>query len=229
MKRKTSTYFYGSQPMKFVGMDNTVEMELAINELINYVDSSLYTENLDQLQLIIDWGVIDIEKSESQDRIDYFLNQYKTMIDTIQTDTEIETAVLDEVKRKAVIELSSYDSNSYNETEKVLVDGYINEGLLAIENATDAITIAIVVEEQTALIRPIQQKEYKDKKMYLNTSTYDIQEILNGADPDLYPGESDFRLIQVYYNHFPGLKTNIGTSKPQPSYKLFTMSKEEVE
>lgn len=203
--------------------------EQAIAELKNYPDKSLYSINLERVEMIIAMGVEDINKSENATIMNGFLVNYKKIIDAIETDEQIRLRKLSEAKSKATIELNSYDDISrYNLTEQGLLRGYIDNGLLAIENALDIETIETELSHWIDLIVGLKQKEYKDKRMYLNNSTYDFIDIKDGADPDLYPGESDYRLIQLYNNHFAGL-TYPGISTPRPSLKLFTMSKEEAE
>lgn len=206
--------------------------EQAILELESYVDRSKYTTNLEQLNYIIDLGVQDIngvKDDEPIDLIERFVVEYKKMIDAILTDVGIQTAILDEHKRKARIELNSYnDESRYYATEKQLLATYIQDGLQAIDNANNKPETDDAISQAVDLIVALPQKEYKDKSMYLNTSTHELVDIQSGADPDLYDGESDYRLIQLYHNQFSGL-TFPGTSRPQPSLKLFTMSKEEVQ
>lgn len=206
--------------------------EQAVLELQNYVDKSEYTTNLEQLNHIIDLGTQDInnvENDEPIDLIERFVVEYKKMIDVILTDAEIAEKELSEYKREAVITLNSYDDEKrYHATEKQLLTTYVQDGLQAVESALDKQQTDDAVNRAIDLIVSLQQKEYKDKEMYLNTSTYEMNAIQSGADPDLYDGESDYRLIQLYHNQFSGL-TFPGTNRPQPSLKLFTMSKEEVE
>lgn len=206
--------------------------EQAIADLQNYVDKSSYTTNLEQLNHIIDLGIQDInnvKNNEPIELIERFVVEYKKIIDAIPTDAQIVEMELQEHKRKARIELNSYDDESrYHTAEKQLLATYIQDALQAINNANNKQETDVVVSQAVDLIVALPQKECKDKTIYLNTPTHELVDIQTGADPDLYDGESDYRLIQLYHNQFSGL-TFPGTNRPQPSLKLFTMSKEEVE
>lgn len=205
--------------------------EQAIAEIESYVDKSKYTVNLGQLNHITSLAIQDINNVKADEPvglIDRFVTEYKKIIDAIQTDSEIEIVILEERKRKAVITINSYDDISrYNEPEKTQMTNYIQSGLQAVNLATNKQEIDATVTQTVDSIIPLARKEYQDKKMFLNSPTYDMVKINRGADPDLYSGESDHRLIQLYFNQFVGL-TYPGTSAPRPSLKLFTMSKEEV-
>lgn len=206
--------------------------EQAILELQGYVEKSKYTTNLNQLNHIISLGIQDInsvKNDEPIELIECFVVEYKKIIDAILTDAEIAERELSEHKRKTVITLNSYDDESrYNEPEKLLLATYIQDGLQAIDGAKDKQETDVAVSQAVDLIVALPQKEYKDKTLFMNSATHEMIDIQSGADPDLYDGESDYRLIQLYHNHFAGL-TFPGTNRPQPSLKLFTMSKEEVE
>lgn len=206
--------------------------EQAILELQNYVDKSEYTTNLEQLNHIIDLGTQDInnvENDEPTELIERFVVEYKKIVDAILTDVQIIERELNEHKRKARIELNSYDDESrYYEPGKQLLAAYIQGGLQAIDGAKDKQETDVAVSQAVDLIVALPQKEYKDKTLFMNSATHEMIDIKSGADPDLYSGESDYRLIQLYHNHFVGL-TFPGTNRPQPSLKLFTMSKEEIE
>lgn len=205
--------------------------EQAIAKLQNYVDKSSYTTNLEQLNHIIGLGIQDINKVEADEPVELierFVIEYKKIIDAIQTDVEIVAQELADYKRKARITLNSFSDSNYHMAEKQLLATYIQDGLQAVSGANNKPEVDVAINQAVGLIVALPQKEYKDKEMYLNTATHELLDIQNGADPDLYNEESDYRLIQLYHNHFAGL-TFPGTSKPRPSLKLFTMSKEEVE
>lgn len=206
--------------------------EEAIAELQNYVNKNNYINNLEQLNHIISLGVQDINNVKDEepiDLIDRFVIEYKKIIDAIPTNAQIVEMELQEHKRKARIELNSYDDESrYHTAEKQLLATYIQGGLQAIDSANNKQETDVAVSRAIDLIVVLQQKEYKDKEMLVITSTHELIDIQGGADPDLFDGESESRLIQLFHNHFSGL-TFPGTNRPQPSLKLFTMSKEVIE
>lgn len=227
MKRTEHTYFYGGQAMHFIGR-LTPFVKRSINELKNYVDSGLYNQNREQLQMIIDKGIIDLRQTETGNAVNFLLAEYKKIIDAIQTDLEIQTDQLNELKRKALVEIRSLDdATRHNEPEKSLMSTYIHNARQEVNQSKNPAQIEDAVTKVTNLIVSLPQKEYKDRIMFLNTPTFSFVDIANGEDPDLQTNESSFRLIQLYENHFSGA-TYPGTDAPRPSLKLYTMDKEEV-
>lgn len=164
--------------------------QAALNELKVYEDNlDLYSSaNQEQINNLLSAARTAIQNATTTTDVNNILTTYLNNLSKIKT-LEEELAELNAQKQTAINQLQNYvNLDHYSEANRTTVQGIINNGVVAINNATSKADIDQALAEAKALIDEVD-----------NLWDEAIEEVENYADPDLY-SEADQATLTTLIN-----------------------------